>query len=395
MYEPAEPGSQLQRAFLRIGGLTIARQQLALALEMRCERIVCIAPHLFPEIVELQHLAEAAKAQFHVISDARALVGLVTAVDEVIVLGDGLFVSIPDAAALLEVGQAVLVQPIEQGLAAGFERIDLNHAGAAAMRLPGRLVERLAELPADVDAASALQRIALQAGIRQKAIPTPGQDGVFWTLVRSETEAHAIEPQWIRQRTKGEGALSPSSGLALLGVRSFGPALLHAGSGAMGLVVAATVLVVLALGAGWFLLVPLGLVLVGLAWLLREAAVMLSRIENDTRRDQKGLDAKQVFGAICDGAIILLAAWGTEIHPGQHFVDRLFPPFMLVALLRILPRLISPRWAGWLGDRGLLALGLALAILAGPGSAIIHVAATVVAIAGIVVPSRQTRLTRP
>lgn len=395
MLEPAGPGSTNPRAFLRIGGITVARQQLALALELKCERIVCLATGLRPEVVELQHIAEAAGAQFHVLGNNRALAGLVTAVDEVIVLGDGLFVSIPQAAGLLEEGQAVLVQPIEQGLEAGFERIDLNHAAAAAMRVPGRLVERLAELPSDCDAASALQRIALQAGVRQRPIPSPGQDGQFWTLVRSDDEAHALEPQWIRQRTRDEGVLSPSRGLALLAVRSFGPAMLHAGSGATALVIAAAVLVLMALGAGWFKLVSLGLGLLALGWILREAAVLLARIESETVRGRKGLDGQEIYGWICDGVLIVLAAWGSQLHAGQHFLDRLFPPFMLVALLRILPRLMSPRWAGWLGDRAVLALGIAAAMLAGAASEAIHIGAALVAIAGILLPLGQSRLTRP
>lgn len=384
----------MPRAFLRIGGLTVARQQLALVLELKCERIICIAPRLTAELVELQHLAEAAKAQFHVVANARALVGLVTTIDEVFALGDGLFVSIPDAVSLLEEGQAILVQPIEQGLAAGFERIDLNHAGAAAMRLPGRLIERLAELPSDCDAASSLQRIALQAGVRQKPIPAPALDGLFWTLVRSEDEAHALEPLWVRQRTRDEGALSPTRGLALLAVRSFGPAMLHAGTGAFALVLAAAVLGLLALGAGWFKLLTLGLGLVALGWFLRECAVLLSRIESETAGLRKGLDSKELYGWLCDALIVVLAAWGLEMHAGHQFLERLFPPFMLVALLRILPRLFAPRWAAWFGDRALLALGIGAAIAFGAGSATIHVAAALAGVAGIVASLGSSRLTR-
>ncbi len=394
MLEAAEDGGAVPRAFLRIGGLTVARQQLALTLELGCERIICIAPRLTAEMVELQHIAEAAKAQFHVVANSRALVGLVTTVDEVIVLGDGLFATIPEAASLLEEGQAVLVQPIDQGLAAGFERIDLNHAGAAAMRLPGRLIERLAELPSDCDAASSLQRIALQAGIRQKPIPVPGQGGLFWTLVRSEDEAHALEPQWVRHRTSDEGALSPSRWLALLAVRSFGPAMLHAGSGAMVLVIAAAVLAVLALGAGWFGLLPLGFGLITLGWLLRESAVLLARIESETVRSRKGLDGKELYGWLSDGLIILLSAWGSHMHSGQHVIDRLFPPFMLVALLRILPQLFASRWAAWFGDRALLALGVGIAISFGAGSEAIHIAAVLAGLAGILTSFAPTRLTR-
>lgn len=385
----------MPRAFLRIGGLTVARQQLALTLELQCERVICLAPQLAPEVVELQHIVEAAGAQFHVVSHARALVGLVTAVDEVIVIGEGLFVSIPEAAALLEEGQAVLVQPIEQGLAAGFERIDLNHAAAGAMRVPGRLVERLAELPSDVDAASALQRIALQAGVRQKLIPTPGQDGLFWTLVRSEDEAQALEPAWIRHRTGGDLGFAPSRTLALLGVRSFGPALIHAGTGRKGLLIAAAVLAALAFGAGWFQFVPLALIFVALAWVIHEAALLQTRIENAGLQPTAAQSGKAT-GWIADALIVLLFCWTTPPEVGATgIVSRAFAPFMLVASLRMLQRLVSPRWASLLGDRGSLALALCVAVAAGVGSIAVQLAAALAVLAGILVPSGQNRLTQP
>lgn len=375
--------------------MTVASQQAALALQLRCERVICIAPGLAPEIIELQHLVEQSGSQFHVAGQARALLGLVSAVDEVIVFSDGLFVSADSAAELLEVGQSILVQPIEQGLAAGFERIDLNHAAAGAMRLPGRLIERISELPGDCDAASSLLRIALQAGIRQRTIPVPGQDGLFWTLVRTEDEAHALEPQWIRQRTQGEGALSPSRGLALLAVRSFGPAMLHAGSGARAIAVAAALLALMAIGSGWFGLIPLALGFAGLGWIVREATVLLSRIEVDAGKSSMWLDNKEIYGWLIDVILVVVAAWGIETHGGQHFVDRLFPPFMLIALLRILPRLAAPRWAGWLGDRAVLAGLLAGSIVAGVGGLAVHAAAAFAAFVGILLPLGQSRLTRP
>ncbi|MDE2436891.1 MAG: hypothetical protein KGM49_11585, partial [Sphingomonadales bacterium] len=192
------------RAFLRIGGTTVAQQQLGLALALGCQRVVCVAHGLRAPLIALQHEAERAGVQFHVIAGPRPLLGLVTAQDEVLAFGDGLFASRREAVELLEQGQAVLVQPIEQGLAGGFERIDINHAAAAAMRIPGRLVDQLAELPTDCDAASALQRIALQGGVRQRSIPSVADGHLFWTLVRSDDEAHAIEPRWIRQRTRDD-----------------------------------------------------------------------------------------------------------------------------------------------------------------------------------------------
>jgi hypothetical protein len=375
--------------------VTVARHQLSLVLALGCERVVCIASGLSPELIELQHVAEAAKAQFHVIPGARPLAGLVTATDEVFVLSDGLFASAPEAAALLEQGQAVLVQPIEPGLAAGFERIDLNLAGTGAMRLPGRLVERIADLPADCDAASSLQRIALQAGLRQSPIPALGQDGLFWTLVRSEDEAHGLEPQWIRQRTSDGAPLGPSRWLAHLAVRGLGPALLHAGSGAASIAIASAVVAILALGAGWLALAPLGLALCAIGWVLRESAALLARIEGGTLPARGALSSRTAYGWLLDGIIVALAGWGTAIEPWQPVYHRFFPAVMLVALLRIVPRSLGPRAASWLEDRAVLALGLAAAIAAGLGSEAIHLAALAAALAGIVLPGLTSRITRP
>lgn len=393
--EVTAPGGA-PRAFLRVGGLTVARQQLAVALALKCERILCLGQALTPELVELQHAAEQAGARFHLVGGPRALLGLVTATDEIFALGDGLFASTPEATRLLDAGQVVLVQPIEQGLDAGFERIDINHAAAAAMRIPGRLVERIAELPSDCDAISALQRIALQAGVAQRPIPPLGQGGLFWTLLRSEDEAHALEPQWVRQRTRGDDVFTPTRGLALLAVRSFGPALLHAGSGAGAAALAAGATALIALGAGWFGFVVPALLLCALGWALREATALISRIQGDVPTLlQRQLGSRTAYGWLLDAVIITLAAWSSAMAGAPTLLDRLFPPLMLVALLRLLPAAVRHEWTTWAEDRALLALLLAAGILAGVGSATIHLAAVAVALAAIVLSRGAIRLTRP
>ena len=395
MLEHAADDGHLPRAFLRIGGLSVARQQLALALTLECERVICIAPALTPELVALQHIAEGAGAQFNVVRGARALAGLVTASDELIALADGLFASGAEAADLLSEGQGVLVQPIEQGLAAGFERIDINHAAAGAMRIPGRLIERIADLPPDCDAFSSLQRVALQASIRQRAIPAAGQDGLFWTLVHSESEAHSIEPQWIRQRTRDTRPLGPARGLALLAVRSFGPALLHAGSGAKALTVAAAAAALLALGAGWLGFAALGLAFCALGWLLRESAVLVARIESELVKPKFGLGSLALYGWALDAIIVALLGWSTVPKAGLAAVHHFFPPFMLVALLRIVAGLPTGRWSGWLADRSLLALVMLGAVAGGIAGEAAHIGAAVAALAGMALVSGATRLTRP
>lgn len=395
MIEPALSGSPVPRAFLRIGGITIARQQLALALALKCERIICLAHGLDPALVEVQHAAEAVGARFNVIASPRQLLGLITATDEVFGLADGLFVSAPEAAAVLEQGQAVLVQPIEPGLAAGFERIDHEHAAAGAMRVPGRLVERIAELPADCDALSALQRIALQAGIRQRPIPVPSGRAMFWTLVRSEDEAHTLEPQWIRQRTREDAPLSPARGLALVAVRSLGPALLHAGSGAGVVGVAALVTLVIALGMGWFALPALGLGTCALGWALRETAGLLARIEADEAPRVRRIDARAAYGLATDAVIVALAGWSMAAAPGEGGWTRFFAPVVLVGLLRLLPRALAGRWQAWLEDRSLLAALLAGSALAGVTQPAVQLAVLLLLLAGIALPRGGSSLTRP
>ena len=69
---------------------------------------------------------------------------------------------------------------------------------------------------------------------------------------------------------------------------------------------------------------------------------------------------------------------------------------MLFALLRIVPRALAGRWTAWLGDRALLAIGLlALVVGAGVGDFAIKLAAVLLALAGILLPRGELRLTRP
>ncbi|MGH6787318.1 MAG: hypothetical protein ACREBO_10840 [Novosphingobium sp.] len=386
MTEPAGAGAALPRAWLHVGGLTVARQQLGLALALGCERIVCLARALVPELVGLQHVAEAAGAQFHAVSAPRALSGLVTAADELIVLTDGLLADPAEAARLLDGGIGVLVQPVEAGLAAGFERIDLNHASAGAMRVPGGLVERLADLPGDVDASAALLRIALQSGVPQR--PIGGPDGTpRWTLVRDDDQAHAIEADWLRRLLPDERPAAIGPWLARFAAQRLGPALLHGAGGPRTLVWSALALAVFALGAGWLGLAWLGLLLAAIGWIVRQTAEQLQQVE------RKALllplprwPDSALYGWMFDLLLVVLAGWSATVHAGRPQAEVFFAPAMLVALVRLVPRALRARWTDWLEDRALLALGLMAAALAGEAGMVHHIAAAGLALAGTVLP---------
>lgn len=384
------------RALLRVGGTTVLRQQLMLALAMRCDRIVVIAAGMHPELIGLQHKAEAHGAQFHVVPAARSLLGLVTAMDDLIVVADGLFFCIANAAELLGKGEAVLTLPIELGLAAGFERIDLNRASAGAMRISGRLVATIGDMPADCDAAAVLMRMALQSGVRQLAVPQGGGDNQFWSLIRSEADAHEIEPRWIRARTRSEGSPTLSQGLALFIARRFGAGMLHAGTGSAQLAIGALILGLMAIGAGALGHFAVGLGFGVLSWILYEVASAFAGIEADEDPGSARVRLRQhLFEWASDAMLVVFAGLGSAQHSPDTLVDRLFPPFMLIALLRLLPKIVPGRLVAILGDRALVGSGLAIAVGAGIAGPAVQIGAIVAALTGIAVPGLTKRLTRP
>ena len=396
MMEPAGPGVPTPRAFLRVGGATLARHQLGLALAMECQRIVCISRQVGPEIIALQHDAENAGAQFHVIAQARKLAGLVTANDELLVISEGLLVAQRDALQLLEGSHAVLVLPADTGTGAGFERIDLNHASAGLMRIPGRFVERLYELPGDCDVPSALTRIALQAGVAMREVPLASREGAKWCVVRDEAEAHAIERDWIRLHIAHARGTSPAAVIARLGVMTFGPSLLHSQSGTKLIGRASVVLLLFALGAGWLELIVTGFVLCAIATILGQAASMLRSVErNALNLPVPALSSGAIFGWALDCTLILLVFWSIPLTPWETIMpwgtvpERAFAPIVLLLMRRLVVRLHDGNWVGWVRDRTLLCVALAIAASMGMAHEVVQILAIVIALAGLLVPDRN------
>ncbi len=385
-------GSDGLRALVRFGGVSLARHQLDLVLRQGCLRIVCFTPQLSPEIIQLQHLTEAAGARFHSLSGARGLAGLVSATDEVLVLEDGLFVSrdvLPD----LRTGPPVVyVQPIEAGLAAGFERIDLNHASAGIIRLSGGQVARLADLPDDVNVFSALQRIALQAAVPLRTIPPHDQPDAIWTLVYSEAQAERLEAHWIEARIQPDAGAKPTQWLMRHAVRAFGATLLESAGGMGSLLAGAGLLLVLAMGAGWFGYAMIGLILVVLSGMLWTMRAMIVRI---APTPGGGHWLGTAFEFVTDAALVALATWGTAALTGEPMLGRIFPALLLLILLRLVAGLAPPRWSGWLEDRNLLALVLGGAVALHATGAVVQFLAVTIAGLGILFSHKKTRLTQP
>ena len=258
------------------------------------------------------------------------------------------------------------------------------------MRIPGHLVERLAEMPDDCDVFSSLLRAALQARMSQRMLPGEVYESGRWSLVRSEAEAHVVEMAWIRLHSLRSGVASPTGGLARHAVRRFGPAMLHAGSNGGVLAIAALVLAMLGFVGSWFGLPAIGFAACGLSWVLFATSAMLGRIERDSLHlPHRTIDREAVFGWVMDGILAMLMASTISPISGQPWMARLFAPLILLGLARLVPQVVAVYapsdlstirnggWAGLLRDRAVLAGVLALAAfcdVAGVATAVLAMA---------------------
>lgn len=365
MTEPAGAGHPFPRAFLRVAGASLARHQLGLALALDCQRVVCLARGTSPELLALQHAAEDAGLQFAIATSTQQLARFVSANDELIVVSEGLFAEPGRAVPLLDGSRpVVLVQPVEGALAAGFERIDLNRAGAGLMRIPGALAERLHELPPDCDVASALMRVALQAGAEMREVPAAALAGTDWRMIRAEAEAFALETEWLKARF-ADGATSPGRALARQGMLGFGASLLHAGNASNALSLAVLALLAIAGGFGWFGFTWAGFLFAGAAWVLGEGGRLLRSAE----RHALGLlppafPRARLLDHMVDLMLAALILGGSPRFPGETVISWLCTPAVLILLLALLPRMVRGNAGRWIGDRFLLGLILAAAAAA-------------------------------
>lgn len=367
LIESAGDEPDVLRGYLPIGGRSILRHQIGLALSLGCKRIVVMAEGISGELVAMQHAAEAGGAQFHVIATARMLAPLLLPDDDVFVLGDGLLL-MPDAARnMLDAGPVVLTLPVETGLPLGFERIDINHAFAAAMRFPGKVAAGLADLPSEWNVQSALLRLATQARIAHRGVPASLLDDGRWSIVRTETEAHRVERQWLNLHTtiSSAGPATPGEMLTTLTVRRFGPAMLHAGTRPALVGLAAGAVGLLGGGLGWLGHFAIGFVLLGLGWMIERVASLLGQVErNSLLVSGTARRGVAIFHLLIDAGFITLATWRSELPsgPGLPWGAAAFAPVLLIGATRLVPLALPNRtWSRWLEDK--LLIGGALAII--------------------------------
>ncbi len=340
-----------------IAGKSLARRQLDFALAAGCERVIVLGNGAAPEAIALRHAAEERGARFQSIGDAHGLLGAVAAADELVVLAPGLLPEDARALEALERGSAVLVLPAGPGVAAGFERIDLERAWGGALVLPGRLVERLADLPADSDATAALLRVALQARVAEKRLPEEALAEGGWAIAGAGDDAALRQQAWLKRNLPPESGFGAARPLVGIGLRRFAIPLLGEPRALTGLWSGVGLALLGATGTAMAEWPATSFVFVALAALLAEFAAGLAHL----RDAPFGTACKhwlwRLVPCLIDAALAACAALAID----GSWLHRLFPPLVLVGVLHAArPR----RWHGpaaLLGDRALLALVLAFA----------------------------------
>ncbi len=186
------------RAFLPLAGRSLLAWQFDLVLALGCERVICLCDAPGTEILDIQHEAETAGVQFHAIKGPLQLVGLITADQDLVMMLDGLVMEPDGAASLNQQGRMIATIPASSSLAqehAGdFERIDAGRAWAGLAIVPGRLAEKLADLPGDGETMSMLLRLALQAGEKSVSVDAESLNGGGLLLA---TDAEGLQKRQI------------------------------------------------------------------------------------------------------------------------------------------------------------------------------------------------------
>jgi hypothetical protein len=146
-------------------------------------------------------------------------------------------------------------------------------------------------------------------------------------------------------------------------VRHFGPAMLHGGNSPLAGIAAAGLLAALGIGAAAFGWTAIGLLLVGVGWVLCRASGLLDGLRREVlaRPPARALIAG-LDDMLFDLALVAILFLSATVLPGQMAIERLFAPVMLLGLLRLAAAGAPRRGHAWAGDR--LAIAAVLAAFA-------------------------------
>lgn len=345
--DPA-PG-RTRPAFLPFAGARVVERQLDLALSLGCEAIACLADGIGREVIELQHRAERAGARFIAIREPGKLSGLVTANDELLVIASGVLPD-PTLVEKLLAKPGVIAFPADVAVPLGFERIDPEFAWTGVVLTRGNLVERLTELPSDIDVPSSLMRLALQTGAQLVPAERRVLDDGDWTIDANPEELKARETRWIEAQREKIPFTAPGIAVAERAGTRLARDIVGKKSETAPAVVAAVFALAAAFSA-WLDLPVLGFGFLATSAFFSRVALVIERVaRKGDARANRGSFVKYLQ-YLHDPLIIFLMYVASSQE--SDWV-RLFVPAMLVGLLRLGEWHGSETWRRTYADRILL-----------------------------------------
>ena len=350
--------------FARLGGRTLLSWQVDLAHDLGCERFVCLTEAKHEAFDELRAQIEGFGGEFHTISGPMPLVSLLSADQELVVIADGLIADRELVSNLLEQQRGVLCLPDEVGIAAGFERIDAQHAWAGIFVARAQIAERLAEMPPDSDTVSLLLRLALQSGGKLIPMDTEVLQTGEWLLMRSGSDLEVRDRNLLDATIERVSWWEPTRAISRRLARSLAPDGLENGPLIAG--VAGGLSLAGALTASYFANQAAGFALLGLTvflWSCRDGLAQLkTRLRGSEPNSPMGLR-----DILLDIAIIAVFAWPFD---ASNLLQSLFLPLALIGKLRLGAKIWPDPYARVLNDRVLLSLSLLGATIFGQPHAI-------------------------
>ena len=334
-------------------GRSIADRQVEFALSAGCDTIVLIGNGASDEAIALRHIAEKAGSRVQVAAGPHALGSLAGHRGSMLVMQPGLMPLDRHLADVATMGKGgIMVLPAGVGVEAGYERIDLDRAWAGLLVLPSELLLSLQQLPDDADAAAALLRIALQAGLPEFRLEEDALTEGSLVLVRDESDATAAEDRILARALTQVPVRSASQWLAKWVLQVGARRLVARPNSVAALLFGAMLLTVAGVAVGAIGHFYLGLAMIAVAVPVLDVGQGLGRLRSPSGSPAPWLRALPLVVDVALCLVGALAIEGIRLH-------RFGPPLTLFAALNIATPVTS-RFEAIIRDRSVTALALAV-----------------------------------
>lgn len=350
----------MPRAFLQLGGRSVLEWQIDIALDAGCQRVICLTERNWPQLEPIRHALERKGLQFHAISTPAQLVGLLSADQEILAIGDGVVLDRELARQALGRGRMVATVPADPAINAGFERIDGQNAWGGLLLTRAQVAEKLAEMPADSNVISLMIRLALQGGTPLATLGDNALANGELLLAQDIGSLQHREHALLNASARSASWWGPGRAVAHILARKMAPQGLDRGPIWAGIAGA----VLLAASIAFTLYGTIAAAFLALA--LAAFAASLSRAVADLRSSLLGLGQKTrftpIFRVLLDVSFIFSMAWPVAL---DTMLDHLFAPMVLVCALRLAEMAAIAKLAPLWRDRVVLGVILAAATVFG------------------------------